>query len=130
PQPFAVDWTARTTAGIAELRTRQLRAAPAGARRVAAAIAVWGGRVRIDRALATLRADGKAPAVLADAAELERLGLAHRRGDEIAIDRATAEAAEALAGGDAVARLAAAGLVGDRLPARAEAVPAGRIPGQ
>ena len=112
PQPFAVDWTARTTAGIAELRTRQLRAAPAGARRVAAAIAVWGGRVRIDRALATLRADGKAPAVLADAAELERLGLAHRRGDEIAIDRATAEAAESLAGGDAIARLAAAGLQG------------------
>ncbi|HEU4727996.1 MAG TPA: hypothetical protein VFT22_08915, partial [Kofleriaceae bacterium] len=26
PQPFAVDWTARTTAGMAELRARQLRA--------------------------------------------------------------------------------------------------------
>ena len=129
PHPFAVDWTARTTAGIAELRTRQLRTAPVGARRVAAAVAAWGGRVRIDRVLATLRADGKAPAALADVAELERLGLAHRRGDEIAIDRATAEAAEALAGGDAIARLAAAGLVGDRLPARAEAVPDGRSPG-
>jgi transcriptional regulator with GAF, ATPase, and Fis domain/tetratricopeptide (TPR) repeat protein len=123
PQPFAVDWTARTTAGIAELRTKQLRAAPAGARRVAAAIAVWGGRVRIDRALATLRADGKAPAALADVAELERLGLAHRRGDEITLDRATAEAAEALAGGDAIARLAAAALQG-ALPDRAIATPA------
>ena len=110
PQPFAVDWSARTTAGIAELRARQLRAAPAGARRVAAAIAAWGGTVRIDRALATLRADGKGPATLADAADLERAGLAHRRGDAIAIDRATADAAEAIAGGDAIARLAAAGL--------------------
>ena len=110
PQPFAVDWTARTTAGMAELRARQLRAAPAGARRVAAAIAAWGGRVRIDRALATLRAEGKAPATLADVAELERLGLAHRRGDEIAIDRAAADAAEAVAGADALARLATAAL--------------------
>ncbi|HEX3479479.1 MAG TPA: serine/threonine-protein kinase, partial [Kofleriaceae bacterium] len=110
PQPFAVDWSVRTTAGLAELRARQLRAAPAGARRVAAAIAAWGGRVRIDRALATLRADGKGAAALADVAELERAGLAHRRGDTIAIDRATADAAEAVAGGEAIARLAVAGL--------------------
>jgi serine/threonine-protein kinase PknK len=125
PHPFAVDWTARTTAGIAELRGKQLRAAPAGARRVAAAVAAWGGRVRIDRVLATLRGDGKAPAALADVAELERLGLAHRRGDEIAIDRATADAAEAIAGGDAIARLAAAALGADRLAARSEAAPDG-----
>ncbi|HMG23698.1 MAG TPA: serine/threonine-protein kinase, partial [Kofleriaceae bacterium] len=111
PQPFAVDWTARTTAGIAELHARQLRAASAPARRVAAAIAAWGGRVRIDRALATLRADGKLPATLADVAELERAGLAHRRGDAIAIDRATADAAEAVAGGEAIARLATTALV-------------------
>jgi len=111
PHPFTVDWTARTTAGLAELRARQLRAAPAGARRVAAAIAAWGGRARIDRALATLRAEGGKPAcALADVAELERLGLAHRRGDDAAIDRATAEAAEAVVGGDAIARLAGAAL--------------------
>ena len=128
PHPFAVDWTARTTAGIAELRGKQLRAAPAGARRVAAAVAAWGGRVRIDRVLATLRGDGKAPAALADVAELERLGLAHRRGDEIALDRATADAAEALAGGDAIARLAAAALRADQLAARSEAAADGGDP--
>ncbi|HSR99521.1 MAG TPA: hypothetical protein VLM79_20855, partial [Kofleriaceae bacterium] len=110
PNPFAVDWTARTTAGIAELRARQLRAAPAGARRVAAATAAWGGRVRIDRALATVRAESKQPAALADIAELERLGLAQRRGDEITIDRATADAAAIVLGGEAIARLATAGL--------------------
>src|SRR5439155_1033818 len=68
-----------------------------------------GGRVRIDRALATLRAEGKGAAALADVAELERAGLAHRRGDTIAIDRATADAAEAVAGGEAIARPAASG---------------------
>ena len=123
PQPFAVDWTARTTAGVAELRAKQLRAASPGVRRVAAAIAAWGGRVRIDRALATLRSEGKAPAALADVAELERIGLAHRRGDEVAIDRACAEAAEAVAGSDAIARLAAAALLD---PGAAERDEAGR----
>ncbi|HEX4420330.1 MAG TPA: sigma 54-interacting transcriptional regulator [Kofleriaceae bacterium] len=122
PNPFAVDWTARTTAGLAELRARQLRAAPAGVRRIAAAIAAWGGRVRIDRALATLRAEGKAPAALADVAELARLGLAHRRGDEIALDRATAEAAELIAGREAIARLAGAAL--DHLAAASAGEPA------
>ncbi|HEX3758066.1 MAG TPA: sigma 54-interacting transcriptional regulator [Kofleriaceae bacterium] len=110
PQPFAVDWSVRTTAGLTELRARQLRAAQAGARRVAAAVAAWGGRVRIDRALAALRADGKPPAVLADVAELERVGLAHRRGDTVAIDRATADAVDAVVGPEAVARLSAAAL--------------------
>ena len=110
PQPFAVDWTARTTAGLAELRARQLRTASPGARRLAAAIAAWGGQVRLDRALAALRTEGKAPATLADAAELERAGLAQRRGEAIAIDRATADAAEAVAGSEAIARIAAAAL--------------------
>ncbi|MGN6105597.1 MAG: protein kinase domain-containing protein, partial [Kofleriaceae bacterium] len=62
--PLAVDWTARTSAGAAELRARSLRATSPGARRAAAAIAVWGGRVRLDRLLATLRAEpaaGHAP---------------------------------------------------------------------
>jgi GAF domain-containing protein len=126
PHPFAVDWTARTVAGIVELRTRQLRATPTGARRVIAAIAVWGGRVRIDRALATLRADGKSPAALADVAEIERLGLAHRHGDEVTIDRAVVEAILAVAGGDAIARLAAAALDG---PFPDRAMPAGVVRG-
>ena len=109
PQPFAVDWTARTSAGFVELRARQLRAAPAGARRVATAIAAWGGRVSIARTLATLRAS-RAAAMLADVAELERLGLGQRCGDELTIDRATAEAAELVTGSDALVRLAAVAL--------------------
>ncbi|HTR51204.1 MAG TPA: sigma 54-interacting transcriptional regulator [Kofleriaceae bacterium] len=101
PQPYAIDWAARTTAGAAELRGRQLRATSEPARRLAAAIAAWGGRVRIDRALATARASG---ARLAEVVELERAGLARRAGDEVVIDRATCEAAEP------DAALAAAGL--------------------
>jgi Bacterial regulatory protein, Fis family len=112
PQPFAVDWTARLAAGRVELRARQLRAAPPGARRIAAAIAAWGGRVRIDRALGCLRGDGKQAAILADVAELERLGLGARRGDDVAIDRDTAEAIERVAGTEALARLASAALAG------------------
>jgi transcriptional regulator with GAF, ATPase, and Fis domain len=104
PQPFAIDWAARTTAGAAELRARQLGAVSAGARRLAAAVAAWGGRARIDRALATARAGSSVRIGLAEVVELERAGLARRTGDELALDRATCE----VAGPDAA--LAAAGL--------------------
>jgi transcriptional regulator with GAF, ATPase, and Fis domain/Tfp pilus assembly protein PilF len=107
-EPFAIDWAARTSAGAAELRDRQLRALGAGARRLALAIAVWGGRARIDRALATARAGG-ATLGLVELVELERAGLARRRGHELAIDRATADAALAL-DRDAVSAVAVAGL--------------------
>jgi transcriptional regulator with GAF, ATPase, and Fis domain/tetratricopeptide (TPR) repeat protein len=108
PDPYAIDWTARTTAGAAELRARQLRGVAAPARRLALALAVWGGRTRADRALATARAGGHKLG-LAEVIELERAGLVRRRGDELAIDRATADAAEAAGTGELVA-LAGAGL--------------------
>jgi serine/threonine-protein kinase PknK len=105
--PLAVDWTARTSVGAAELHARALRAAPAGVRRIAAAIAAWGGRARIDRVLATLRADGaRAPVGLAEVAELARLGLARRAGDELALDRAVLDAVTQVAGAEALAELA------------------------
>ncbi|MDB4958737.1 MAG: Response regulator of zinc sigma-54-dependent two-component system [Myxococcales bacterium] len=94
--PYAIDWAARTTRGAAELRSRQLAAVSVGARRLAVALAVWGGRARLDRALATARSDAADKLGLAEVVELERAGLVRRRGDELAIDRATAEAAEGL----------------------------------
>jgi len=106
--PLAIDWAQRTSAGATELRARQLRATSQPAQRLALAIAVWGGRARIDRALATARA-GAAGVGLAELVELECAGLVRRHGDELAIDRATTEAACA-AGGDLVATLAIAGL--------------------
>ncbi|HEY5927448.1 MAG TPA: sigma 54-interacting transcriptional regulator [Kofleriaceae bacterium] len=110
--PFAIDWAERSTVGAAELRGRQLRAVSAPARSLVLAIAVWSGRTRFDRALATARAQGDKVG-LADVVELERAGLLRRRGDELAIDRATAEAAEADAG-KLVATYALAGLADAR----------------
>src|SRR5262249_7767294 len=73
------------------------------------AAAVWDGRVRVDRALVTARAGGTSIG-LADVVELERAGLARRDGDVLAIDRATADAALALASTDEIAALARIGL--------------------
>jgi len=103
--PFAVDWAARSSVGAAELRARQLQTVSAGARLVALALAVWGGRARLDRVLATARCRGDQVG-LAEVVELERIGLVRRRGDELAIDRATAEAIESNDASD----FAAAGL--------------------
>ena len=109
--PLGVEWSARTTSGTAELRGRQLRALAAGPRRIAAAIAAWGGRARIDRVLATSRAESsKTPLGLAEIAELERAGLVRRQGEELAIERATLEALETLIGAGALASLAAIAL--------------------
>ena len=108
---FAIDWAARTTTGSTELRGRQLRALAAGPRRIATALAAWGGRARIDRVLATSRAESsKAQLGLADIAELERAGLVRRHDDELAIERATIEALETLVGAAALANLAATAL--------------------
>jgi len=131
--PFEVDWSAVTSSGVVALRVKALRVASAGALRIAIAVAVWGGRARIDRVLAVLRADGGQPC-FGDLAELERLGLArrHRRtrvadglhetADEVVIDRATCEAVEVAAGAEALATIAGfalaiegAGLAGDAL---------------
>jgi len=112
-EPFTVDWSARTSAGGIELRARSLRAASAGAQRIATALAALGGHARIDRVLATLRAEGGEVSVgLGDVAELERVGLARRLGrrlgrdDELAIDRATVDAVELVAGVGALEDLA------------------------
>ncbi len=109
--PFAIDWASRTSAGAVDLRAKQLKAIAVGPRRVAAALAAWGGRARLDRVLATLRAEGgKTPVGLAEILELERAGLARRSGDEVALDRATLDAAETVFGSDAIAKLAATAL--------------------
>ena len=120
--PFAIEWTARSTAGVTELRGQQLRTISTGARRLALALAVWGGRARIDRALATARSD-ELNVSLAEVVELERAGIARRRGDELAIDRATADAAEA-GGADQLVTSALAGLatIGDPSDVTPEAV--------
>nr|HEX4313478.1 sigma 54-interacting transcriptional regulator [Kofleriaceae bacterium] len=106
--PYAVEL--RATALVTELRARGVRGLTAGARAVAAAVAAWGGRVRVDRALATARA-AAAPSgdvSLAAVAELERGGLARRSGHDLIVDEATA-AALGDVGAFAVAGLALAG---------------------
>jgi transcriptional regulator with GAF, ATPase, and Fis domain len=110
--PLAVDWSERSTLGATELRARQLRAVSAPARSLALAIAVWGGRARFDRALSTARSSGDSVS-LAEVVELEHAGLARRRGDEVAIDRATAGAIETDASKQ-VATFALAGLTDAR----------------
>jgi transcriptional regulator with GAF, ATPase, and Fis domain/Tfp pilus assembly protein PilF len=112
PEPLAVDWAERSTVGATELRARQLGALSAQARSLVLAIAVWGGRARGGRVLATARAQGDKVG-LAELVELERAGLVRRRGDELAIDRATADAIEASAG-KTVATFALAGLAESR----------------
>ncbi|HWO18665.1 MAG TPA: sigma 54-interacting transcriptional regulator [Kofleriaceae bacterium] len=129
--PLAVDWSARTSAGAAELHARALGAASAGARRIAAAIAAWGGRARIDRVLATLRAADAAappaglaaagpaaaglaevaelervPAGLAEVAELERAGVVRRSDTDVMLERAALDAAIAVGGEAALGHLA------------------------
>ena len=99
--PLAVDWSARATKDGAALRDRALGAVSAEARDLALAVAVWGGRARLDLALATV---GGVP--LAAAGELEAAGLAHRVGADLVLDRVTAAAAERLAGPAAVSAAA------------------------
>jgi len=109
--PFAIDWAARTTAGAADLRARQLKTLATAPRRLAGAIAAWGGRARTDRVLATLRAEGgKVTLGLADVVELERAGLARRVGEDLVLDRATMDAAEAVLGTEVIGKLAATAL--------------------
>ena len=90
-EPFAIEWSARTAGSMVERRARQLAASSSGARTVALACAVWGGHAPLAQLLAVVDAG------LAEVAELERTGLARRsrapNGDELAIDRATADAA-------------------------------------
>jgi transcriptional regulator with GAF, ATPase, and Fis domain/tetratricopeptide (TPR) repeat protein len=116
PDPFAVEWTAYTSQGATALRRRQLDSITPAARRIAQVLAVCGGREHVANVLAVARAGSAASAVgLSDVVELERAGLVRRIGaDEIAIDRATAEA---VAGGE-LASVGAAGLATLRDPSR------------
>ena len=107
--PFKVDWSARSSAGAAQLRAKQIKALAPAPRRLLAALSAWGGRARLDRVLAGLRVEGK-PALLADAVDLERAGLARRRGDDLAIDRATVDAIDTAVGPEAIAAHATAAL--------------------
>jgi transcriptional regulator with GAF, ATPase, and Fis domain len=93
--PFAIDWSSRSTAGAADVRARQLLATGDGARRIAVAVAALGNHARIDRVLALVRAstgDVATEPGISDIVELERNGLIRRVGDEIHIDRATSTA--------------------------------------
>jgi transcriptional regulator with GAF, ATPase, and Fis domain/Tfp pilus assembly protein PilF len=97
--PFAI-----STPALTELRARKLRGTSPGARQLAIALAAWGGRARADHALATARA--AQPDVGFDAiVELERSGLARRRGDALELDRTARDAID-----DNLAPAALAGL--------------------
>ncbi len=110
-EPFAIDWTARTSRGAAELRRIQLQALGPAPLRLAAALAAFGGEARVEHVLAALRAEGAKLVVgLSEVAELERAGLVRRRGDRLAIDRATRDALEAQVGAVAIAAHAGAAL--------------------
>jgi transcriptional regulator with GAF, ATPase, and Fis domain/Tfp pilus assembly protein PilF len=103
-EPFSIAWEAQSTTKLIELRRGQLRGISRSARRLAVAAAVWGGRVRIDQALATVRAvsetvrdnlpqpDSKHAPGLAEVIELERAGLARRCGGDLVLDSATVAA--------------------------------------
>ncbi len=114
--PLAVDWGARSSAGAERLETRRLAAVSEPARSIALAVAIWGGRARLDRALAAARALG-GDVGLAEVAELERAGLVRRRGDALVADRATCAAAIAAASDRArrLAEVVVAGAVGVEL---------------
>jgi transcriptional regulator with GAF, ATPase, and Fis domain/predicted Zn-dependent protease len=116
--PFAIVWTARSTAGLAEIRARQLAAIGPRARRLAFAIAGFGGRVALAQVLGVLEGE----ASLGDASELERAGLARRHASEIAIDRAAVEAVEDVAG-DELRELAHRALDGAHSGPSAQGVP-------
>ena len=100
--PFAVDWTTRSSASAVERRAAQLASLPDAARRAVIVAAVSGGRAAIASVL------DLADVTLGDLVDLERRGLARRLGDALAIDRATADAASALPEAAAIAERALA----------------------
>jgi transcriptional regulator with GAF, ATPase, and Fis domain len=112
--PYAIDWTTRTSASAIERRGTQLQHVSTSARQLVLAVAVCGGRASLPRLFALVGAG------LAEVAELERAGLGRRlQGDELALDRATADAALAT-GNPAPLAERALGLPGD-LPLGARA---------
>jgi transcriptional regulator with GAF, ATPase, and Fis domain len=112
--PFAVDWTTRSSATAVERRATQLGRMPAPARQLVVAAAAWGGRAPLAVLFEVVAGAG-----LGEVGELERAGIARRvAGDELAIDRATAEAALASSDPGPLASAALA-LAGVPLEARA-----------
>ena len=112
PDPFAIEWTARSTTGLADVRARQLAAISPRARRLAFAVAAFGGRAPLANVLVLLAGE----IGFGEAVELERAGLARRDGargaygDELVLDRATVQAVEQIAAAELreVAQLALA----------------------
>lgn len=108
--PFAIEWTSRSTTALAEVRAGQLGAISPRARRLVVALAAFGGRAPLATIIAALSRE----VGFAEAAELERAGLVRRTGTgtelatdqatelatELAIDQATVEAIEQVAGGE------------------------------
>ena len=98
--PFAIEWTSRSTTVLAEVRSGQLAAISPRARRLAFALAVVGGRAPLATVITSLAGE----VGFAEAAELERAGLVRRAGSELAtelaIDQATVEAVELVAGSE------------------------------
>ncbi len=97
--PFAIEWSTRTTGALTARPLEQHPAASTGGRALAVAVAAWGGRARSERALATARANAAGEAIgLAEIVELAHAGFGGRRGDDLVIDSATTTAiAEAFA---------------------------------
>ncbi len=98
--PFAIEWTSRSTTALAEVRSGQLAALSPRARQLAFALAVVGGRAPLATVISSLAGE----VGFAEAAELERAGLVRRTGrelaTELAIDQATVEAVELVAGSE------------------------------
>jgi transcriptional regulator with GAF, ATPase, and Fis domain/tetratricopeptide (TPR) repeat protein len=112
PDPFAIEWATRSTTGLADVRARQLAAISPRARRLAFAVAAFGGRAPLANVLVLLAGE----IGFGEAVELERAGLARRDGargafgDELVLDRATVQAVEQIAAAELreVAQLALA----------------------
>ncbi|MDQ3335338.1 MAG: sigma 54-interacting transcriptional regulator [Myxococcota bacterium] len=134
--PFAIDWSARSSVTTIEHRTKQIKTLAAGPRRALSILATLGGRARVDRVLAVSRAcvahaskaatdkartdEPLGDVALGDITQLERAQLVRRHvardGAQVSIDRATSEAIETAVGAPALAAIAARALAG-ALPA-------------
>ena len=93
PEPFAIEWTSRSTTALTEVRTRQLAALGPPARRLTFALAAVGGRARLANLIGALAGEVS----VAQVAELERAGVVRRVGADLAIDQATVHAVELVA---------------------------------
>ena len=118
--PFAIEWSTRSSTTTIEHRAKQVRALGGSPRRAVAILAALGGRARVDRVLAISRACvahaksaklDEPDVTLGDITELERAGLVRRHlardGAQLSIDRATCDGVEAVVGAAALGAIAA-----------------------